>query len=127
MVRHLLWEGISVARPLRIEYKGAFYHITARGNERRRIFFPKGDYDKFKEYLLEAREKFGYRLHCYVLMGNHYHLVIETPNGNMNKVLHYVNGSYANCINKKRNRSGHLLQGRYKGILVERGADLYGN
>jgi len=116
-----------VARPSRIEYEGAFYHITARGNERRRIFFAKGDYDKFKEYLLEAREKFGYRLHCYVLMGNHYHLVIETPNGNMNKVLHYVNGSYANCINKKRNRSGHLLQGRYEGILVERGADLYGN
>jgi len=113
-----------VARPLRIEYEGAFYHITARGNERKRIFFGKGDYDKFKEYLLEAQDKFGYRLHCYVLMGNHYHLVIETPNGNMNKVLHYVNGSYANYINKKRNRSGHLLQGRYKGILVDRDAYL---
>ena len=112
-----------MARPLRIEYEGAFYHITARGNERRRIFFAMGDYDKFKEYLLEAQEKFGYKLHCYVLMGNHYHLVIETPHGNMNKVLHYVNGSYANYINKKRNRSGHLLQGRYKGILVER--DVY--
>ena len=57
-------------------------------------------------------------------MGNHYHLVIETPNGNMNKVLHYVNGSYANYINKKRNRNGHLLQGRYKGILVDRDAYL---
>ncbi len=113
-----------MARPLRIEYEGAFYHITARGNERKKIFFGKGDYDKFKEYLLEAQEKFGYRLHCYVLMGNHYHLVIETPNGNMNKVLHYVNGSYANYINKKRNRSGHLLQGRYKGILVDRDAYL---
>jgi putative transposase len=124
MVKHLLQEGIRVARPLRIEYEGAFYHITARGNERKKIFFGKGDYDKFKEYLLEAQEKFGYKLHCYVLMGNHYHLVIETPNGNMNKVLHYVNGSYANYINKKRNRSGHLLQGRYKGILVERDAYL---
>ena len=113
-----------MARPLRIEYEGAFYHITARGNERKRIFFGKGDYDKFKEYLLEAQDKYGYRLHCYVLMGNHYHLVIETPNGNMNKVLHYINGSYANYINRKRNRSGHLLQGRYKGILVDRDAYL---
>jgi len=107
---------------LRIEYEGAFYHITARGNERKRIFFGKGDYDKFKEYLLEAQDKYGYRLHCYVLMGNHYHLVIETPNGNMNKVLHYINGSYANYINRKRNRNGHLLQGRYRGILVDRDA-----
>jgi len=113
-----------VARPLRIEYEGAFYHITARGNERKRIFFGKGDCDKFKEYLLEAQDKYGYRLHCYVLMGNHYHLVIETPNGNMNKVLHYINGCYANYINRKRNRIGHLLQGRYKGILVDRDAYL---
>lgn len=113
-----------MARPLRIEYGGAFYHITARGNERKRIFFGKSDYDRFKEYLLEAQEKFGYRLHCYVLMGNHYHLVIETPNGNMNKVLHYVNGSYATYTNKKRNRSGHLWQGRYKGILIDREAYL---
>ncbi len=110
-----------MARPLRIEYEGAFYHITARGNERKRIFFGKGDYDKFKEYLLEAQDKYGYRLHCYVLMGNHYHLVIETPNGNMNKVLHYINGSYANYINRKRNRDGHLLQGRYKGEIGNRG------
>jgi putative transposase len=113
-----------VARPLRIEYEGAFYHITARGNERKRIFFGKGDYDKFKEYLLDAQDKYGYRLHCYVLMGNHYHLVIETPDGNMNKVLHCINGSYANYINRKRNRNGHLLQGRYKGILVDRDAYL---
>jgi len=121
---HSVQEEIGVARPLRIEYEGAFYHITARGNERKKIFFGKGDYEKFKEYLLDAQEKFGYRLHCYVLMSNHYHLVIETPNGNMNKVLHYVNGSYANYTNKKRNRSGHLWQGRYKGILVERDAYL---
>ena len=113
-----------MARHLRIEYEGAFYHITARGNERKRIFFGKGDYDKFKEYLLEAQGKYGYKLHCYVLMGNHYHLVIETPHGNMNKVLHYINGSYANYINRKRKRSGHLLQGRYKGILVDRDAYL---
>jgi len=113
-----------LARPLRIEYEGAFCHVTARGNERKRIFFGKSDYDKFKEYLLEAHDKYGYRLHSYVLMTTHYHLLIETPDGNMSKVVHYINGSYANYINRKRNRSGHLLQGRYKGILVDRDAYL---
>lgn len=72
-----------MARPLRIEYEGAFYHITSRGNEPKRIFFSKGDYDKFKEYLQEGQDKFGYHLLCFVLMSNHYHLLIETPNGNM--------------------------------------------
>ena len=105
-----------MARPLRIEYEGAFYHITSRGNERKRIFFGKGDYDKFKEYLQEAQDKFGYRLLCYVLMSNHYHLLIETPNGNMSRVVHYINGSYTNYVNRKRNRSGHLL-GKSMGTL----------
>lgn len=109
-----------MARPLRIEYEGAFYHVTARGNERRRIFFTKYDYEKFKEYLEGAQDKYGYLLHVYVLMSNHYHLVIETPNANMSKIMHYINGSYTNYINRKRNRSGHLFQGRYKAILVDR-------
>ncbi len=61
-----------MARPLRIEYKGAFYHITARGNERKRIFFSKADYEKFKDYLGKAQDKYGYLLHCYMLMTNHY-------------------------------------------------------
>jgi putative transposase len=109
-----------MARPLRIEYPGAFYHVTARGNERKRIFFAKSDYDRFKTGLKEARNKFGFRLHCYVLMTNHYHLLMETPEGNMSKVMHYVNASYTNSINRKRGRVGHLLQGRYKAILIER-------
>jgi putative transposase len=61
-----------MARPLRIEYEGAFYHVTARGNERKRVFFGKADYEAFKGYLKEAKEKYGARLHCYVLMTNHY-------------------------------------------------------
>ena len=112
-----------MARPLRIEYKGAFYHITARGNERRRIFFSKADYDKFKDYLGKAQDKYGYLLHCYMLMTNHYHLLIETPNPNMSKLMHYLNGSYTGYINRRRKRSGHLFQGRYKAILVD--ADSY--
>ncbi len=108
-----------MARPLRIEYEGAFYHASARGNERRRIYWNEYDYEKFKEYLKEAQEKYNYRLHCYVLMTNHYHLLIETPEGNLSQVMHYINGSYTTYINKKRNRSGHLFQGRYKAIVIE--------
>jgi putative transposase len=108
-----------MARPLRIEYEGAFYHITARGNERNTIFYDKTDYERFKGYLKEAKERYGYILHCYVLMTNHYHLLIETPQGNMSQVMHYVNASYTNYLNKKRGRSGHLFQGRYKAILID--------
>ena len=107
-------------RPLRIEYEGAFYHVTARGNERKRIYYSKADYEKFKAYLEGAQEKYGYLLHCYVLMTNHYHLVIETPRSNLSSVMHYINGSYTNYINIKKRRSGHLFQGRYKAILVDR-------
>ena len=113
-----------MARPLRIEYKGAFHHVTARGNERKRISFGKGEYDEFKEYLLEAHSQYGYRLHCYVLMTAPFPLLIEAPDGNMSKGVHYINGSYANCINRRRNRGGHLLQRRYKGTLVDRDASL---
>ncbi len=112
-----------MARPLRIEYEGAFYHVTSRGNERKRIFSAKADFHRFKGYLKEAQEKYGFRLHAYVLMPNHYHLVIETPEGNLSKVMHYINGSYSNFFNRRRRRSGHLFQGRYKAILVD--ADSY--
>lgn len=108
-----------MARPLRIEYEGAFYHVTSRGNERKRIFSAKADYNQFKRYLQKAQEKYGYRLHSYVLMQNHYHLIIETPEGNLSKVMQYINGSYTNFINHRKRRSGHLFQGRYKAILVD--------
>ena len=109
-----------MARPLRIEYEGAFCHITARGNERKRIFFSKSDYEAFKGYLKESKEKYKARLHCYVLMTNHYHLLVETPKANLSKLLQYLNGSYTTYVNRKRRRSGHLFQGRYKAIVVER-------
>lgn len=109
-----------MARPLRIEYEGALYHVTARGNERSKIFFTKKDYQKFKEYLAEAGTKYGLVLHAYVLMTTHYHLIIETPEGNLGKIMHFLNGSYTTYINIKRKRSGHLFQGRYKAILVDK-------
>lgn len=109
-----------MARPLRIEYEGALYHVTARGNERGKVFFTKADYQKFKEYLRDGQTKFGFILHCYVLMTNHYHLLIETPEGNLGKIMHFLNSSYTTYINIKRKRSGHLFQGRYKSILVDK-------
>ena len=109
-----------MARPLRIEYSGALYHVTARGNERKRIYFTRTDYGKFREYVESAQEKFGCLLHVYVFMTNHYHMIIETPKPNISKVMHFINGSYTTYINKKRDRSGHLFQGRYKAILVDR-------
>ena len=109
-----------MARPVRIEYEGAVYHVTARGNERNKVFFTKADYRKFKEYLREGQTKYGFILHCYVLMTNHYHLLIETPEKNLSRIMHYLNSSYTTYINIKRKRSGHLFQGRYKAILVDR-------
>jgi putative transposase len=109
-----------MARPLRIEFEGAIYHVTARGNERGKIFFSKRDYEKFKEYLTAAKEKYGFILHAYVLMTNHYHLILETPEKNLSKIMHFINSSYTTYTNVKRKRSGHLFQGRYKAILVDK-------
>jgi putative transposase len=109
-----------MARPLRIEYEGAFYHVTARGNERRKIFFSRKDYGKFKQYLADAREKYRFKLHAYVLMTNHYHLLIETTEKNLSRLMHYINSSYTTYTNVKRKRSGHLFQGRYKAIVIDK-------
>lgn len=109
-----------MARPLRIEYEGAIYHVTSRGNERRKTFFSRRDYEKFLEYIDEAREKFGVIVHCYVLMSNHYHLLIETPEGNLSKAMHHINSSYTTYLNIKKKRSGHLFQGRFKSIVVDK-------
>jgi putative transposase len=109
-----------MARPIRIEYEGAFYHVTTRGNERGRIFFTETDYEKMKDYLKEAQDKYGYFLHSYILMTNHYHLIVETPYSNLHEIMHYINSSYTTYINRKRGRAGHLFQGRYKAILVDK-------
>jgi REP element-mobilizing transposase RayT len=113
-------EGVGVARPLRIEYPGAFYHVTSRGNERRTVFQSNRDREKYLSYLESAHERYGAVIHVYCLMGNHYHLLLETPRGNLSKILHYINGAYTTYFNIKRGRSGHLFQGRYKGILVDK-------
>jgi len=112
-----------MSRPLRIEYPGAYYHITSRGNEKKVIFKYNSNRKKFLEYLKEANERFGAMIHTYCLMGNHYHLLLQTPSKNLSQIMHFINCSYSNYFNKLNERSGHLLQGRYKAILIE--ADEY--
>lgn len=109
-----------MGRPLRIEYPGALYHITSRGNEKKEIFLDSHDREKFLEILEDYHERHGILIHSYVLMHNHYHLILETPKGNLLKVMHGINGGYTGYFNRRHGRVGHLFQGRYKGILVDK-------
>ena len=111
-----------MARPLRIQYPGAFYHVTSRGNERKAIYRNDKDRTKFLSYLESASERYDALIHAYCLMDNHYHLLLETPRSNLSRILHHVNGAYTTYFNVKRDRCGHLFQGRYKAILVEKDA-----
>jgi putative transposase len=109
-----------MGRPLRIQYPGAWYHITSRGNEKKPIFKNKGDREKFLSYLNTAYERYGAVIHAYCLMTNHYHLLLETPRSNLSQILHHINGAYTNYFNAKWHRSGHLFQGRYMAIVIEK-------
>ena len=108
-----------MARPLRIEYPGAYYHVTTRGNEQKDIFKSQKDRERFLFYLESAVVRYGAVIHAYCLMSNHYHLLLETPAGNLSQIMRHINGAYTTYFNVKRKRAGHLLQGRYKAILVE--------
>jgi len=112
-----------LARPLRIEYPGALYHVTSRGNDKKDIFRSIKDREKFLSYLSSAWERHGAVFHAYCLMSNHFHLMLETPLGNLSRIMKHINGSYTTYFNVKHKRAGHLLQGRYKAILVQ--ADTY--
>jgi putative transposase len=112
-----------MARPLRIEYPGAFYHVTSRGNEQKDIFKSRRDREQFLSYLKSSTERYGAVIHAYCLMSNHYHLLLETPEGNLSQIMRHINGAYTTYFNVKRKRAGHLFQGRFKAILVE--ADEY--
>lgn len=112
-----------MARSLRIVYPGAYYHVMSRGNEQKEIFKNQRDREKFLEYLASASDRYGAVIQAYCLMSNHYHLLLETPEGNLPQIMRHINGTYTTYFNLKRKRSGHLFQGRYKAILVE--ADSY--
>ena len=109
-----------MARPLRIEYDGALYHVTSRGNERKAIFKDDSDRELFLNTLFQVNERFHWICHAYCLMDNHYHLVIETPDGNLSQGMRHLNGVYTQAFNRRHHRVGHLFQGRFKGILVQK-------
>lgn len=109
-----------MARQLRIEYEGAFYHVTSRGNQKGQIFWDDHDKDRFIKILRRTKERYGYLLHAYVLMGNHYHLLLETPFAKLKQVMQNINTSYTVYINRRHERVGHLFQGRYKAFIVDK-------
>ena len=109
-----------MARPIRVEYEGGLYHVTSRGNARQDVFVDEQDYSTFLRILSEAVERHRWLLHAYCLMRNHYHLLVETPQGNLSRGMRHVNGVYAQRFNLRHDRDGHLFQSRYKSFLVEK-------
>jgi putative transposase len=113
-----------MARPLRIEFAGALYHITSRGDRREKIFEDDEDREMFLRVLTEVTERYNWICYAYCLMGNHYHLVIETVEGNLSKGMRQLNGVFTQASNRRHHRSGHLFQGRFKSVLVDKDAYL---
>ncbi len=113
-----------MSRPLRLEFSGALYHITSRGNAQSAIFIADSDRGMFLACLAEAVARCGWLCHAYCLMDNHYHLLIETPDANLSQGMRQLNGVYTQRFNRQHQRVGHLFQGRYKAILVERDSHL---
>jgi len=109
-----------VSRPLRIEYAGALYHVISRGNERRPIVRNDKDCTKRIEWLRRTVETYGWRIHAFVLMPNHDHLFLETPRPNLSRGMQFLNGCYSSYFNKRHGRVGHLFQGRFKALIIER-------
>ena len=109
-----------MARPLRIEYDGALYHVTSRGNDRKTIFKDDSDRKLFLNILAQVTDRFHWICYVYCLMNNHYHLVIETPDGNLSKGMRQLNGVYTQAFNKRHGRVGHVFQGRFKAVLVQK-------
>jgi putative transposase len=108
-------------RPLRIEFPGAFYHIYARGNRKQPIFYSEEDRYYFLKVLHDVNARLGVRIHVYCLMDNHYHLILETPDSNLSRVMHLINTAYAIYLNRKREMCGHLFQSRFRAILIQTG------
>ncbi len=109
-----------MARPLRLEFPGAVYHITARGNAQNDTFLNDEDRHLFLACLGEIVTRLSWLCHAYCLMDNHYHLLIETPDGNLSEGMRQLNGVYTQRFNRRHKRVGHLFQGRFKAIVVER-------
>ena len=109
-----------MARPLRLEYPGAVYHVIARGNERRAVFREDTDRELYLERLELYQKRFGFRVYAYCLMTNHIHLAVETGKASLSRIMLGLQGSYTQAFNRRRGRVGHLFQGRYKSLVVQK-------
>ena len=108
-----------MARPLRVEYEGAYYHVMNRGRGRQRIFHGDMYYEYFLNCLEQAHKRFALETHAYCLMSNHYHLLVRTPRGNLSRAMRHINGVYTQHYNFLKNTDGPLFRGRYKAINIE--------
>jgi putative transposase len=113
-----------MARPLRLEFAGALYHITSGGDRREAIYRDIEDRQQWMEILSQICERFNWMIHGYCQMTNHYHLLAETVNGNLSRGMRQLNGLYTPKFNRRYHESGHLFQGRYKAILVHKDSHL---
>jgi putative transposase len=113
-----------MSRPLRIEFSGAVYHVTSRGDRREPIYRDDADRLAHLNVLAQAMDRFDAQVLAYCLMGNHFHVVLHTRSANLSKLMRHVNGVYTQRFNRRHGLSGHLLQGRFKAILVDRDAYL---
>jgi REP element-mobilizing transposase RayT len=109
-----------MARPLRIQYPDAVYHVTCRGNEKQSIFRDDSDRGRFLQLLNQSVNIYTVKLHSYVLMNNHFHLLVETPLANLSEFMRHFNIAYIGYFNRRHNRFGHLYQGRFKAIIVDK-------
>jgi len=109
-----------MVRPLRIEYPGAFYHVTARGDRRGSIYRDDADRTLWLDTLAEVCARFHFAVHAYCLMGNHYHLLVETERGRLSTGMQQLNSVYSQAYNRRHNLVGHVFQGRYGAILCEK-------
>ncbi len=109
-----------MARPLRLELAGGVYHVTSRGDRQEDIYLDDEDREAWLALLGRVCERFNWRCYAYCLMDNHYHIVIETVDGNLSKGMRQLNGVYTQHVNRRHARVGHVFQGRYKAILVEK-------
>ena len=115
-----------MARPLRIQFEDAIYHLCGRGNDRRQIFRSESDRLSFLELVEKSTQRFEVAIFCFVLMENHFHLLAQTRRANLVRWMHWLMVSYTIFFNRRHRRSGHLFQGRYKSFLVEEGEYLLG-
>jgi len=113
-----------MSRPLRIEFPGAVYHVTSRGDRREPIFVDDADRQNLLEVLAQAMDRFDAEVLAYCLMGNHYHFVLHTRAANLSRLMRHLNGAYTQNFNRRHQKVGHLFQGRFKAVLVDRDAYL---